>query len=119
MKVKVYLAYLVVNEKEVRLTKSIARQFPLLDARARLRKAEAGEEAREPIGKVRIKALGHPETSGYKGVWAPRGWVYLVEDAEAGLAWVSPIVPMAKLAEAIMKAGGWVDHPEEVPTIIL
>lgn len=119
MKVKVYQARLIVEEKEVKLTKSVGRQFPLLDGRARNDRAREGLEGKKPIGKVRIQALGHPDTSGYSKPWAPRGWLYLVQDDEAGLAWTPIILPVPGLAKRMLEAGGWIDHPEDVPTIIL
>lgn len=114
MEIELYRAVLVVEKKKIKLTKAVARQFPLIDGYTRLRKAQTGQEAEEPIAKVRAQALKHPDASELAG-----GWFYLVEEEEGGLAWTPAITPMAKYAEKIIEHGGWVDHPENVPTIIL
>jgi hypothetical protein len=109
MKVKVYQAILTIGKRQVRLTKSIAKQLPILDGRKRWRAAEQGEPQSEPIAKVIGKTLGEDLHI----------WMYLIEDPEAGLGWVAAMNPHPDYAKDIVERGGWIDHPENVPTIIL
>ena len=108
MKVEIHRAILTIEGRKERLTKSIAKQLPILSGMARWRAAEYGEPQPEPICKVAGFVLGQT----YK-------WMYLVEDPEAGLGWVAAMQPNEKYAAAIIEHGGWVDHPEDVLTVIL
>jgi len=108
MEVEVYQAILTVEKRKVRLTKSIAKQFPVRPAMDRWRAAEKGETQPAPICKVPGSALGHPFE-----------WMYLIEDPVAGLAWVAAMQPRADFAKAIVDRGGWIDHPDDVPTVII
>jgi hypothetical protein len=87
IEVQVFQAALLVEGKRVRLTKTIARQFPILDGRKRWDAAVVGEPQPEPICKVAGKVLGTSYT-----------WMYLVEDAEAGLGWVAA----TQMSEAVV-----------------
>ena len=49
MQVKVHEVTLTVNERERRLTKAIAKQFPILDGKGRWRAAELGQSQPDPI----------------------------------------------------------------------
>ena len=108
MRVKVHEVTLTVNEKEKRLTKVIARQFPILDGRERWRAAELGQVQPEPICKVMGSVLG-----------STHRWLYLVSNEEAGLAWVAATEMGIEYAEMVLERGGWVDKPADVPTAIL
>lgn len=110
MEVEIYRVTLTIEKRKVRLTKAIAKQFPILDGGKRWRAAERGEEQPTPSCKVRAKVLNKDSY---------RNWLYLVKDNEAGLGWVAPCVPMDSFALSIVKSGGWVDTPAEVPTVIL
>ncbi len=108
IQVNVHRAYLVIEDRKEKLTKAIARQFPILEGRQRWDAALAGEPQPEPICKVRGEVLKQPFN-----------WMYLVEDEEAGLGWVAAMQPDEKFAETILARGGWVDEPSQVPTVIL
>ena len=108
MKVKIHEVTLIVNEKERRLTKSIAKQFPILDGDKRWRAAEKGQPQPEPICKV----LGSVLDSTHR-------WLYLVQDEVAGLGWVAPCEAQRDFARVIVERGGWIDVPANVPTVIL
>lgn len=108
MEVQVSIASLVVEGKAIRLTKSVAKQFPLCSGQERQRAGDKGEEAAEPIAKVMGQTLG-----------AHCSWLYLVQDDEAGLAWQPANVVGPDYERRVVERGGWVDHPEEVPTIVL
>ena len=108
MEVRVSQVFLFVEDRKVRLTKSMARQFPILDGGKRWRAAEHGRPQPEPICKVTGKVLGQS--------WS---WMYLVEDEVAGLGWVAAMQPDPRFAETILKRGGWIDEPGQVPTVIL
>ncbi len=106
MKVRISRVFLTIEDREVRLTKSMAKQFPILDGAARWRAAEHGEAQPEPICKVAGRVLGQS--------WS---WLYLVEDEVAGLGWVAAMQPDPRLADTIVEHGGWVDDPSQVPTV--
>jgi len=108
MEVKIYRASLTIEGRQERLTKSIAKQLPILRSMDRWQAAEKGEPQPEPICKV----SGHVLEQMFD-------WMYLVEDPVAGLCWVAAMQPNENYAKAIIKNGGWVDHPEDVPTVIL
>lgn len=108
MKIRTSQVFLMVKDREVRLTKSVAKQLPILDGQARWRAAERGEPQPQPICKVIGKVLGQN--------WS---WMYLVEDDVAGLGWVAAMQPDPRFAEMIVERGGWVDDPAQVPTVIL
>lgn len=108
MEVQIYRAILIIEGRKEQFTKSRAKQLPILSGGDRWRAAEKGEPQPEPICKVAGKVLGQSY-----------GWMYLVEDPVAGLGWVAAMQPNQKYAESILGRGGWVDHPEDVPTVIL
>jgi len=108
MEVKIYRASLTIEGRKERLTKSMAKQLPIQPWGDRWRAAEKGEPQPEPICKV----SGHVLEQMFD-------WMYLVEDPIAGLGWVAAMQPNEKYAKAIIERGGWVDHPEDVPTVIL
>lgn len=108
MEVKVYQATLTTEEKTVRLTKPIAKQFPIRSGTRRWDAIVKGEDVPKAIGKVVGKTLG-----------ASSEWLFLVEDKEAGLAWVPPALFYPALAEKILARGTELDNPSGVPTLIL
>ena len=108
IEVQVFQAYLVVEGKKVRLTKAVAKQFPTLDGKKRWDAAYAGKPQPEPICKVMGKVLGQIHE-----------WMYLVEDPVAGLGWVAATQMIESMAVSVLEQGGWVDTPENVPTVIL
>jgi hypothetical protein len=108
MDVQIYVAKLVVEGVSKNLTKTVAKQFPILPRRDRWDAATSGQTQPKPICKVNGKTLSEPSD-----------WLYLVEDKTAGLAWVVPAIFHTAYTETVLERGGWVDHPEEVPTIIL
>ena len=109
IEVQIHRAYLVVEGKRVKLTKSIAKQFPVLNATARWDAAVMGEPQPEPLCKVAGKVLGEE-------LYA---WMYLVPDEEAGLGWIAAMQPSEGMVQRILERGGWVDDPSRVPTVIL
>ena len=108
MLVKIYQATIVIQKKERRLTKAVAKQFPFQHWEIRWNKAIRGKVARGPLCKVAGKTLRQAHT-----------WLYLVEDKEAGLAWVPAVIPPDHMRQAFRERGGWVDDPAQVPTVIL
>ena len=108
MTIEIYRASLTVEKRKERLTRAIAKQFPILDGQKRWNAAEDGEPQPEPICKVLGKTLGQS----YR-------WLYLVPDEVAGLGWVAATEMHPKMAEAVIAKGGWADNPSEVPTVIL
>lgn len=109
MKVKIYQATLTIDEKLVKLTKAIARQFPVLDAQGRWRKIENGDKVTSPICKV------NAETIKRDYLWP---WLYLIQ-TDNGLAWVAANTPGDEYAARVISRGGYVDDPMTVPTVIL
>lgn len=107
--IEIHVAYLVIEGKRTRLTKSLAKQLPVHNAQARWNAALRGEEQPKPLCKIMGEVLDKPLVS----------WLLLVPDEEAGLAWVAAIQPSPEMAAAILQKGGWVDEVAEVPTVIL
>ena len=99
VQVTIHTATLTIEEQTVKLTKGIAKQFPVLPLTTRWDEIVAGTP-REPICKVNGEALGKTAQ-----------WYYLVQDDAAGLAWVEPIV-----RNDILKG---YDDLAEVPTVVL
>ena len=108
MKVEIYRAILTVEKRKERLTRTIAKQLPILDGKRRWDAAAEGKPQPEPICKVAGKTLGQP----YR-------WLYLVPDEVAGLGWVAATEMHPEMAKAVITRGGWVDNPSKVPTVIL
>ena len=108
MDVELYQAFLTIDKRKVKLTKSIAKQMPILDGKARWHGAEQGLPQPEPFCKV----AGHVLNQMYD-------WMYLVEDEVAGLGWVAAMQVDTTYAEQIVKRGGWIDKPADVPTVFL
>lgn len=110
IKVNIYRAVLTVEGERVKLTRSIAQQFPLDEPRRkRYMNAISNRPLRDPIGKVRGYLLGVEEFP----------WLYLVPEPESGLAWAFPICPIKALADDMQAKGQHVDDPSQVPTLIL
>jgi len=111
--IEVNVGILTIEEHRVLLTLDIARQFPIVNpTHIRWRPMENGIEVPEPILKVSASALG------MHGVG---DWYYLVVDEERGLAWVPPFVPEPGYIAISREHGNPcnVDHPHEVPTVVL
>ncbi|MFQ5614732.1 MAG: hypothetical protein ACE5H9_21640, partial [Anaerolineae bacterium] len=98
-----------IKENEEKLTKAIARQFPILSGQERFDAAMAGESQPDAICKILGITLG---VSAHK-------WLYLVEDKEGGLAWVPPVLIYKALADSVIQKGGWIDDPAKVSTVVL
>jgi hypothetical protein len=99
--VKVNIAVLVTPEKEIRLTKRIADQFPIL-WRTRQEMGYNGEELHPVIGKVTGRALDKTNR---------QPWMLLCETPN-GLAWETPFLPDPQ-------HGIRGDKLEDIPHIIL
>ena len=112
VEVEVVRVFLTVEKKKVRLTLPVAKQFPILQRTQRWLAAVDGEPQPEPICKIQSKVLGRSYPRAYK-------WLYLVQDEEAGLAWVPPVVFQPDARERTLAAGGWCDNLRAVPTAIL
>jgi len=108
MKVEICRVILTIEKRKERLTRAIAKQFPILDGNKRWDAAENGEPQPDPICKVAGNTLGQSHR-----------WYYLVPDEVAGLGWVAATQMHPRMAEAVIARGGWVDNPSEVPTAIL
>jgi hypothetical protein len=109
MKVNILEARLVFEKKVVKLTRSVARQFPIRDGQQRAFALENGERVDLPICKVLGKTLGKRFMK----------WLYLVEDPVSGYAWVPAHTPDEYLVKVIEQAGGQTDDPLLVPTVVL
>lgn len=109
MNVRIYEATLAINNKERKLTKSIARQFPISSGQVRARKLEQGCRQPQAICKVQGATLG-------KEYWT---WLYLVHDEVAGLKWVAVNELESGYKKMVLDRGGLVDDPALVPTVIL
>lgn len=107
MEVKIHVATLKIEEKEVPLTLKIAKQFPVKPHSFRFDRAVEGLPTFQPICKVLGKTIGQP-----------REWMYLVLYG-SDLYWEAPAVFDKSYEDKIVERGGWVDHPENVPTIVL
>lgn len=105
MKVKLYQATLTIEGKEQKLTKAIAKQFPVMPFSTRSCLVHL---VNEPIAKISAHVLG-----------LGKGWLYLVEDSEMGLRWEPPIEYFGspERGEGARVKGYNVDTPNEVPTI--
>ena len=104
MEIEIYRAYLVIESKREKLTRTIAKQFPIRPGNAR----SLYSPNKEPICKVRGATLGHIAT-----------WLYLVQDEEAGLAWEPANMVREDLVKDFRAKGWHVDTPEDVPTVVL
>lgn len=114
MEVKIHQAFLVIKGREVRVTKSIAKQFPLRTWRNQMGEDRSlrmltGRPTPKPICKVQARTLD-------KGL---SGWMILVPDNEAGLVWVRPVLVPLGNQERIKEEGGHWDVLSEIPTVIL
>jgi len=113
MKIEVVRAWIVTDEGKARLTKAVAKQFPVRNNNDRIDAMERGEaEQPSPIGKVLATVF-----LGKEG-W---GWFILVRDELAGYAWVRPAAyPAASdYRTTVLARGGWEDDLSTIPTIIL
>ena len=112
--IEVNVGILTIEEHRVLLTLDIARQFPIVNpTHIRWRPMENGIEVPEPILKVTVQALLPGVDSSF--------WYYLVVDEERGLVWVPPFVPEPGYIAISREHGNPcnVDHPHEVPTVVL
>jgi len=100
MKVDIYIATIQTELREVRLTKNIAKQFPIRYGSDRWDRYVRGEDVPRALCKIRGATIG---TS---------GWLILVEDDVAGLAWDVPV-----MNDELVKSG--FDDLTEIPTVIL
>lgn len=107
MKIKLYEARIKVGESERRLTKAVAKQFPVISGRERAHALEVGNEQPQPLCKVYGRTLGVDWT-----------WLYLLPD-ENGYRWVGVYEVHEDYVDVVERSGGKVDKPAEVPTIIL
>lgn len=108
MKIKLVEAYVITKESERRLTKAIAKQFPVREFGKRGFRLENGQPVDEPICKVRGETLGLVGT-----------WYYLVEDVKAGYIWEHAFIVKENYAKILAKRGVHADDPSQVPTAIL
>lgn len=108
MKIELVTAYIVTESQRQKLTKAIAKQFPIVNTAPRWRAMEKGQDVVLPICKVNGKTLG-----------SSHQWLYLVPDDEAGYVWVAAMQPEPGYARTITERGGYVDNPAAVPTAIL
>lgn len=92
----------------MRLTKAIAKQFPIRRNSGRWDATVKGEDVPQAICKIAGKTLG-----------AASEWLFLVKDEVAGLAWVPPVSFYPALAEQVRARGIKADDPAAVKTIIL
>lgn len=108
MEVAVHRAVLTIEGRKVRLTKDIARQLPLRSwvANERHRRIEAGRPVPKAICKIMAKVFDRHRA----------GWLILIPDAIAGLAWTGPVIapPDKKLDDT----RAW-DDLRSIPTVIL
>lgn len=106
--VSVYILRVEVISKQFDLSFKLAKQFPVHSRQDRMDRAVTGKvKMTEPICKINAKTLGELGE-----------WLYLVEDAN-GLCWESPVEFDKDYEAKIVQMGGWVDHPETVPTVVL
>ena len=99
MEVQLYQAFLTIEGKKVKLTKSIARQFQLhLRDWGRMRKIAHHEPFDSAICKVQAKLISRDLT----------GWLILVPNDESGLMWTRAVRA---------QEGG--DKLKDIPTVIL
>lgn len=111
MKVQLHQAFLIVDEKPVKLTKSVARQIPVETEAKRWDRmtGRSKEPVREPICKIRGATMAE--------AWP---WLYLVVDDDGELVWTVPYWPMdAKMRQGIVDEGKRIDDPSSVPTVFL
>lgn len=108
MKIQVCMAYVVTEEKKVRLTKAVAKQFPIFSGSDRARALEQGIEQSKPLGKVMGQTLSKPWT-----------WLYLLADEVSGYAWVGVNELHPDYVKSVLAHGGLVENPADVPLIVL
>jgi hypothetical protein len=108
VKIQICRAHIVTEEGKTKLTKAVAKQFPILPGNSRAARLEAGKEVEAPLCKVLGATLGDPNH-----------WLYLIPFALTGYAWVQVNDTLPRYAESIIERGGQVDRPVEVPMVIL
>jgi len=94
---------------ERRLTKAIAKQFPLKFGSERFDLAVTCQPKPEPICKVLAGTLERDAL----------GWLVLTEDPIAGFAWFRPVTGDKKLEQSLIDRGSWIDDLATIPTAIL
>ena len=99
MNINLYVAHLVVGEKEMPLTAKIAKQFPVLQLSTRWDQAFAGTPSK-PVFRVLAESIDKDR----------HGWLMLVESGSS-FAWVEP------LTQEIGSFPG--DKLDEIPHVIL
>lgn len=116
MEVKVHQAFFAVKGREIQLTKSVARQFPLrhygyMPNRGVSRETRMlqGMSYAEAICKVQARTIDRDLS----------GWLLLVEDEEAGLVWVRPVRVAYSNRQTVGERGGHRDVLSTIPTVIL
>jgi hypothetical protein len=108
MEIQICRAYIVTEEGRTKLTKTIAKQFPILPGNSRARRLESGEEVEVPLCKILGKTLGDSNH-----------WLYLIPFKMTGYAWVQVNELIANYEALILERGGQVDDPSKVPMAIL
>lgn len=107
IEVKVHVAYITVRGESKRLTKAIAKQFPVKGDRST--SAMRGTEEPEPLCKINAATIDKDYT----------GWFLLVPDPIAGLVWTRPADFREDFLPSVLDRGGWYDNMEAIPTVIL
>jgi hypothetical protein len=104
MDIEIYQATLIIGSTRKTLTKSVAKQFPVRTIDARI---VASGMAKPAIAKIRGETIGQT------------GWLLLVKDPKAGLAWEPANVYASDYGKRMQAEGYHVDWLEDIPTIIL
>lgn len=113
--VQVFQATLVFQEQSVKLTKAVAKQFPVLkpfsvrfDAMAEAVRDGTPSEEALPSAYLKVNAKSIDKD-------ALGSWYLLVDHPDGGLAWASPVHP-----ESYVARKGWPhDDLASIPTVIL
>lgn len=110
IEVEIYRVYLTTEKERVRLTKAIAKQFPIAQSRHRVDLACRGQEAPKPICKVLAGVLDNVQSTSI--------WLVLVPNDD-GLRWEYPATFAGEFESSVLKRGGWVDDLSTIPTVVL
>lgn len=116
MEVNVHQAFFTVKGREIRLTKSVAKQFPLRHhgytpnrGISRANRMLQGKPYEEALCKTQARTLDRDLS----------GWMLLVKDEEAGLIWVRPVRVGYSNQKTVRERGGCWDVLSTIPTVIL